>query len=447
VVRPVSVDRRLQAVADVVVVGGGLAGCAVAARLAKLRHRVTLLEHRDRLGGAIGFVERDGFRWDAGPSATALPAVLRDLFRKSGRALDRELELVPVDPAREHRFTDGSTLALPTGTRAAQYDAIESALGPGLGRQWLDHTHSYARTWQLLRRDYLERPWSPEHAAPDTVDLLASRASLRRVVSRSLHDPRLREVALHPVVMDGHDPRNVPAWVGVTGYVEQKFGVWTVPGGMGALAGALTKRLAERGVEVRLGTSVEDVVVERDRAVAVRTTAGAVDAEAVVCAIDPRRLPALEPLVRRAMPALPPVVCHLGLRGDVPDLPPEVVLHGDPTLVVRTGGSAPAGGAAWTVLGRGRLSEDLPTALARRGIDVRGQVEVRVDRSPRTIVEEYGGSPYGLLWQGRRTVDRQAPTTTPLGNVYCAGAHASPGAGVPLVGLGAALVAQALGPA
>ncbi len=94
----------------VVVVGGGFGGTAAAARLAKLGHQVTVVERRDRLGGAVGFVEQDGFRWDAGPTSTALPAVLRDLFRKSGRPLERELELVPVEPMREHRFEDGSSV-------------------------------------------------------------------------------------------------------------------------------------------------------------------------------------------------------------------------------------------------------------------------------------------------------------------------------------------------
>jgi UDP-galactopyranose mutase len=147
------------------------------------------------------------------------------------------------------------------------------------------------------------------------------------------------------------------------------------------------------------------------------------------------------------MPAMPPVVAHLGLRGEVPDLPREVVLHGDPLLVVRTGGHAPPGGTAWTVLGRGRLAEDLLTALARRGLDVRAAVRTRVDRTPRDLVEAWGGSPYGLLWQGRATLQRRAGTTTPWPNVFCAGAHAGPGAGIPFVGLGAALVAQAVGKA
>jgi UDP-galactopyranose mutase len=166
-----------------------------------------------------------------------------------------------------------------------------------------------------------------------------------------------------------------------------------------------------------------------------------------VCAIDPRRLPALAPLVARTMPAIPPTVCHIGVVGEVPDLPAEVVIHGDPDLVLRTTGTAPEGARAWTILGRGRLAEDIVTALQRTGIRVRDQVEVRVDRSPRDLVEQWGGSPLGVLWQGRRTLTHRLGTRTPLENVHMAGAHTTPGAGLPSVGLSAALVAQVIGPA
>jgi len=431
----------------VVVVGGGLGGAASAARLAKLGHQVTLLERREHVGGALGYVERDGYRWDSGPSATALPAVLRDLFRKSGRPLERELELVPLTPMREHRFEDGSVVALPSGTRTAQLEAIESGLGAGAGSPWLDYTHSFATTWDVLRRDYLERPWSPGHASREAQALLGSRTTLHKAVTRAFKDDRLRQLAWHTTVMEGHDPRNVPAWMGLMSYVEQNFGVWTVPAGMGAFGAALAKRLGERRVDVRLGTTVSDVVVREGRVTGVLTGDGVVPADVVVCAVDPRRLPSLASMVARTMPAIPPVVCHLGLRGDVPALSHEVVLHGDPVIVVRTHGSAPAGGAAWTLLGRGRLAEDIVTALARRGIDVREAIETRVDRSPRELVEAYGGSPYGVRWQGRATVGRRAGTTTPVENLYCAGAHATPGAGIPFVGLSAALVAQSVGKA
>jgi UDP-galactopyranose mutase len=364
--------------ARVTVVGGGFGGLASAARLGKLGHRVTLLERSSRLGGALTSESADGFTWDAGPTATLLPAVLRDLFRKSGRPLEREVDLQPLDVVREHRFEDGSRVALPGGSRAAQLTALE-ALAPGLGEQWVAHVASYADTWDLLRRDYLERPWDPTLAPRALTDLLTGREMLHRRLRRTFRDERLRLVAGQPFVADGHDLRNVPAWAGVTAYLEQRFGTWTVPGGMAALGSALAERLDTRGVTVLLDTEVRDVVVRDGRAVAVSTANGEVDADVVVCAVDPRRLPVLAPHVRRTMPAIPPVVCHLGLDGDVPDLPHEVVLHGDPMLVVRTGGAAPTGGAAWTrprtgapapgraAGGRPRAPAGVPTCGTGRG--------------------------------------------------------------------------------
>ena len=431
--------------ARVVVLGGGFGGLASAVRLAKLGHEVTLVERSPDLGGALSALDADGYAWDAGPSWTLLPAVIRDLFRKSGRPLERELELVPLDVLREHRFEDDTSVSLRTG-RAAQLAAFD-ALAPGLGQRWVDHVASYTDDWEVLRRGYLEVPWQRDRLPRDVAARLESREVLHKRLRRTFRDERARLVAGHPFVADGHDLRNVPAWLGVVAYVDQRFGAWTVPGGMAAVGEALTRRLVTRRVTVLTSTSVRDLVVRAGRVAAVATSAGELEADVVVCALDPRGLPTLAPFVERTMPAIPPVVTHVGLRGEVPELPHEIVLHGDPMLVVRTGGRAPEGSHAWTVHGRGRLAEDLLVALARHRIDVREQVVTRIDRSPRDLAETWGGSPLGVRWQGRATVRRRLGPDTPVPGVYAAGAHATPGSGLPFVGLSAALVAQAIGPA
>lgn len=430
--------------ARVVVVGGGFGGLASALRLAKLGHEVTLVERSAEPGGALSEVRADGFAWDAGPTYTLLPAVVRDLFRKTGRPVERELELVPLDVVREHRFEDGTSVRLPSG-RAAQLRAFDE-LGTGLGRRWVDHVASYAEDWDVVRRGYLENPWRPGDLPRELAARLDSRESMAKRLKRTFKDERLRMVAGHPFVAEGHDLRNVPSWVGMTAYVEQRFGAWTVEDGMARLGDALAARLGTRRVTTLTGTEVTDVVVRAGRAVAVATDAGELDADVVVCAVDPRRLPTLAAYVVRSMPAIPPVVVHVGLDGPAPDLPHELVLHGDPMLVVRAGGRAPEGSSAVTVHGRGKLSEDILRALARHRIDLRPQVLTRVDRSPRDQVERWGGSPMGVLWQGRATVRRRLGPTTPVPGVYAAGAHATPGAGLPFVGLSAALVAAEIGP-
>ena len=432
--------------ARVVVVGGGFGGLASAARLAKLGHDVTVVEQNDVVGGALAPESAGGFTWDGGATSMLLPAVVRDLFRKSGRPVEKELEITPLEVIREHRFEDGTSVRLPGGSRSAQVAAMDG-LEPGLGQRWVDHVASYADVWETLRRHYLEVPWDPDAAPRDVRSILDSREVLHKRLRKDFKDERLRLVAGHRFEAEGHDLRNVPAWLGVHAYVEQRFGAWRVTGGMAVLAEALRTRLETRKVTVLTGTSVADLVLRSGRVAAVATSAGELDADVVVVAIDPRRLPALASYVERSMPAIPPVVCHLGLEGDVPDLGHETVLHGDPTLVVRTGGRAPDGCTAWTLQGRGKLAEDILRALARHRIDVRAQVVERVDRSPRDLVERWGGSPMGVLWQGRGTVRRRLGPTTPVPGVYAAGAHATPGGGLPFVGLSAALVAQSVGPA
>ena len=76
----------------VVVIGGGLAGLAAAARLAKVGHDVELYERSEVLGGTWApYQLPGGVTVDDAPSIIGFPAPWRDLFRKSGRPLEAEL--------------------------------------------------------------------------------------------------------------------------------------------------------------------------------------------------------------------------------------------------------------------------------------------------------------------------------------------------------------------
>lgn len=437
--------------ARIVVVGSGLGGLSAAARLAKLGHQVVMAEADAEIGGALRVVEQDGYVWDGGPSSTLLPAALRDLFRKTGRPIEKELaaELEPLTVIREHRFADNTSVVLRGGSRAAQSAAFDE-LDPGLGDRWNAHVDLFAPVWEVLRKHYVEVPWDPntKGAVPsELAKLFDLRETLHRRLRASFRDERLALVAGHTIAADGHDLRNVPVWVGVNVYLEQTFGAWRLPGGPGRLLDLLEARLATRGVTVLTNTEIGDLVLREGRVAAVRTNQGEIEADHVVVAVDPRRIPAMSRLVERTMPAIPPVISHLGLEGEIPDIRHEVVLHADPSLTIRPGGQAPDGGTAWTVFGRGKIAEDLLTALARHRIDVRDKVVTRVDYSPRDLVEKLRGSPYGVLWQGRGTVRHRLGPATPIPGVFTVGAHAAPGSGVPFVAQSAALVAELIGPA
>ena len=113
----------------IVVIGGGMAGLASAARLAKLGHQVSLYEATDRVGGKCRTERIDGYSFDLGPSLLTLPAVYRDLFLKTGKRIEHLLSLDPVDPSFTYIFHDGKKVLFPNLSHGGTVDAITRSFG------------------------------------------------------------------------------------------------------------------------------------------------------------------------------------------------------------------------------------------------------------------------------------------------------------------------------
>lgn len=432
--------------ADVAVVGAGLGGLATAARLAKLGHRVTVYERSDAPGGLLRRVRDGGFEWDATPMQTTVPAVLRDLFRKSGRPIERYVDLDLSTPARRHVFVDGTTLDLPTGSRGAQFDAVSGSLGAEAAAAWTTFVDGQAAGWEALRAEVLDHPSGASHLGDRRLGRkLRTRLSLDRLLRKELRDERLRLTARYPVERVGGNPLAEPALRAVESYVERTFGVWRAPGGAADLADALMRRMTERSVDVRFGTRVTAVCADAGRVTGVviddhRAQA----ADVVVTAVSPREvfdrlLDRPPPDARRALEPSAGAVrrshTYLGLNGDLPSLPAEVVLHGDPLVVVSTDAVGSAGSSAWTVTAHGPTSRDVLDTAAERGLDVRHLVAIRCERR----------IPEPLRWQGPRTAAERAALARPLPGLHCLGVGLVLGSSIPYVAWQAAHVAELIG--
>jgi UDP-galactopyranose mutase len=408
----------------VVIVGGGFAGLSQAARLAKLRHDVTLVEQKSVLGGRLRGHVINGQAWHLDPETVTLPGVLRDLFRKSGRPLEQVLDLQPF-PSRRHIFGDKSILDLPFGNRADQADAVTEWLGADQWTPWVD---SWADHWDAIRRGLVEQVEPPTWALRRTI---RGGTRLSRHAKRSLKDQRLRAIVLDRVVLDGHLPETTPAFVAVDHYVERNFGLWRPAGGLPALADALDTRVRERAVDVRTNTFADRLEVAGDRVTGVVTNAGTLPADIVVWCAPRTPSPQVEV---PAVPAIPAARTLIRLGPDAPPLPLDIWAHGTPPLHLWSDGSD-----RWTIAHHN--AEDPLNALVRVGLDLRKHVTERHDMSPVELVT-LGG--WGWQWHGWRTgVTR--PSTAFKGTLFFAGANARPGTTIEMIGSATAAIAERLG--
>ena len=94
----------------VVIVGAGPGGLAAAILLARSGVDVTVVERRDVVGGRTSTLERDGFKFDTGPTFFLYPKVLREIFAAAGRDLDEEIPMYRLDPQYRLVFGSGGEL-------------------------------------------------------------------------------------------------------------------------------------------------------------------------------------------------------------------------------------------------------------------------------------------------------------------------------------------------
>jgi phytoene dehydrogenase-like protein len=113
----------------IAVIGAGVGGLSVAARLAKAGHNVEIYEASDQTGGKCRTEWFGDYGFDTGPSLLTIPAVYRDLFLKTGKRLEHVLDVKPVDPAFAYHFYDGQQVTFANLSNPKTYLEIEKSFG------------------------------------------------------------------------------------------------------------------------------------------------------------------------------------------------------------------------------------------------------------------------------------------------------------------------------
>ena len=278
--------------------------------------------------------------------------------------------------------------------RAAQLEAVRGARARARASAGSTTSSAYADDWEVLRRRLPRGArGTPTHLRRELAARLDSRESLRQRLRR-LPDERLRLVAAHPFAADGHDlarRARLGRAHGVPRAALRRLGVRRRDGRAARGAGPPARHPRGRGRPRPRATDV--VVRERprgrgrhDRAATSTPTSSSAPSTRAGC-------PRCAASVRATMPAIPPALVPRRARAArCATCPTSWSSTATRLLVVRTrrpGARRPArldGAGARAGSTRTSLA-----ALARHGLDVREQVVTRVDRSPRDLVERWGG--------------------------------------------------------
>lgn len=282
----------------VVVVGAGVAGLTAALALAARGVSVTVVERSPTPGGKMRQIGFGGAPIDSGPTVFTMRWVFDELFANAGLNFSDHVRLQPLSILARHAWSESAkskTARLDLfADQQRSADAIAAFAGPDEGRRY----HAFCKDTRRIY-DILEKPFL-RSSQPSMFSLIAANgfqglidlphikpfSTMWNALGQYFHDPRLRQMFGRYATYCGSSPFSAPATLMLVAHVERE-GVWTIDGGMHALAQALANCATRLGATIRYGEDVTEILTARGRVSGVALASGEqIAADAVIVNAD-----------------------------------------------------------------------------------------------------------------------------------------------------------------
>ena len=483
----------------IAIVGAGIGGLVAAARLARAGHEVTVFEKQARPGGRCTRLERDGFRFDVGPTLYLMPRVWDETFAALGERVEDHLDLHRIDPTYRVHFHDDTHLDL-TGDLLHMREQME-AMEPGSFDGYLGFMREGRAFYENSLDEFVGRNFLSlgQYFGLANLSLVLKLKPYRSHLShtrRFFKDPRLVAAMSFQNMYLGVSPYEAMATYALLQYTELAEGVWFPEGGMSSVSDAFEAIASDHGATFRYECPVERVNVEGGRSTGVTLEDGErVEADLVLVNADlPYAYCDLLPdedlaeKIRRKRYACSTMIFFWGVEGERSEalghhnvfitehryresfdrIFKDLSLPDEPSFYVCAASRsqpdvAPAGGDGLMVLVPvGRLSDEREQDWEAMRDRARETILTRLDRigaggiAERTLFEQVvgphewqemfnlrHGTTFGLSHNFSQVGYFRPHNRHPrYGNLYFVGASTHPGTGLPLVLLSAKLVAE-----
>lgn len=469
-----------------IVIGSGVAGLAGAIRLAVQGFATTVFERNSYPGGKLSFLEKDGFRFDAGPSLFTQPQNIRQLFEYAGENIDDYFQYESVPVSCRYFYEDGKVLDAHTNAQLfdenlqkvmgerkgalQQYLTKSEKLYQSIGTVFLNHSLHKRRTW--LQPSIIN--------ALKNVRFPYLFSTLHQHNKKHFFNPQTVQLFNRFATYNGSNPYQTPGMMSLIPHLELNEGTFYPRGGMISITNALYQLAVKKGVEFHFNQPVDSIIHHQGRIKGVVAGAENYFADVVVSNADVYftyqqllRDDSKAKNVLKQERSCSGVIFYWGMNKEFPQLhlhniffssnyPAEFAsifqrkqLFQDPTVYVNITskmetGQAPSGKENWFVLInapantsqnwealKAQLKQQVIQKLSRvLNEDVGAAIEAEETLDPLTIESKTGsylGALYGTSSNGKMAAFMRHPNfQSHIRGLYFCGGSVHPGGGIPL---------------
>jgi len=216
----------------VVVIGGGMGGMAAALQLRATGHAVTLVEKNEHLGGIAASFEENGVQGFY-PLAFGDYSAYESLFGLHGKKVSDYVDVIQTsDMCTRFVYNDKTSLDLGN---------LKFSLA-SLKERSADHATQYQQIYDCSKRQFEQMGGSTEIFA--------------EVVAEHVKDEAVQMAINYRTSLLGENPYSTSSFYITMLHMQEMWGSFTAPGGVGGLVEPLEKLMLDVGLEVIKGDAV-----------------------------------------------------------------------------------------------------------------------------------------------------------------------------------------------
>ncbi len=255
----------------ILVIGAGIGGIAVAARLAAKGYDVSVFEKNERPGGKIGEISNAGYRFDTGPSLFTEPGLIEELFALAGERTEDFFQYKSLDNVCRYFYEDGMVInAYSNPEKFAAELEMKAGEDTKAVLAYLDESRDvYEFTHPVFITRSLHVP-ANYFTADVFRGLLKSHklkpfTSLHRLNEKSFRNKNTIQLFDRFATYNGSDPYKTPATLRVISHLEHNNGAFFPNKGMSDIAAVLTGLCARMGVKFYYNSEVDEIMLEDNK--------------------------------------------------------------------------------------------------------------------------------------------------------------------------------------
>ena len=274
----------------VIVIGAGVAGLSSAVRLQAEGYQVELFEKESIVGGKMHVIEKDGFRFDLGPTIVMMPELYREVYEAAGKDPNDYIPMQRIDPMYRSYFDNG-TDHIDVSSDLVQLMKTLEEIDPQDAAGFLKYLSSIYERFLVAKDHFIQRPFRNKKDFYNPFMLqqtlkLKTFDSATKSIAKFVKNKKIQQMLTFQTLYIGVSPDNGPSLYTIIPMIELLYGIWYIDGGMHKMAEGMEKVFLELGGKIHFNAPVEEILIEDGAARGVRVDGQDHMADYIMCNAD-----------------------------------------------------------------------------------------------------------------------------------------------------------------